>query len=126
MVYPSPPSQRLRAREDYFGAEDGGTADSSGERGGELTPEQHATTREERGDSGGVTATRQAGLSASTPTSGDELDPHHHGTQLDGNADSQGTVVDLALSQQPSPYSLANSSSETPAEDAILDLDHTK
>ena len=58
--------------------------------------------------------------------SGDELDSHHHGTQLGGNADSQGTEVDFASSQQPSPYSLANSSSETPVEDTILVLDHTK
>ena len=96
------------------------------ERGGELTPEQHATAREERGDTGGIAATHRAGLPASTPRSGDELDSHHHGTQLDGNADSQGTVVDLSSSQQLSPYSLANSSNETPVEDTILDLDHTK
>ena len=52
--------------------------------------------------------------------------PTLHGTQLDGNADSQGTVVGLASSIQLSPHSLANSSDETPAEDTILDLDHTK
>ena len=78
------------------------------------------------GDTGGFTATTQAGQSASTPRSGDELDPHHQGTQIDGAADSQGTEVDLAQSQQSSPYSLANSSSDTPERDTAQDLDYTK
>jgi hypothetical protein len=53
-----------RLIEDYFDAEDGGTADSSGGRGGELTPEQHATAREECGDTGGITATHDTGHKA--------------------------------------------------------------
>ena len=40
-------------------------------------------------------------------------------------ADSQGTEVDLAQSQQSSPYSLA-SSSDTPERDTTQDLDYTK
>ena len=83
---------------------------------GSGRPEQHATAREECGDTGGITATQQAGLPAATPRSGDELDPYHHGTQIDRNADSQGTVVDLESSQQLSPNSLA-SSGGTPVEE---------
>ena len=107
-------------------SDDAGTADPSEVRGSALTSNQHTAAHEERGDTGGFTATRQAVLSASTPRSGDELDPHHQGTQIDGTADSQGTEVDLAQSQQSSPYSLANSSSDTPERDTIQDLDYTK
>ena len=118
-----------RLIEEFFDADDAGTADPSEVRGSALTSTQHTAAHEERGDtgaSGGFTATRQAGLSASAPRSGDELDLHHQGTQIDGTADSQGTEVDLAQSQQSSPYSLANSSSETPERDTIQDLDYTK